>query len=327
MSKSLHFARVKSLDFARDRPVDFPVGRPEFAIAAALAVLMAVLASVSPSFFTPGNLRDVFIATLPVLIVAIGGTFVILTGEIDISCGSMFAVCSVVAGLAAKASDSVSFARAAAFVVGATLGAMNGVLVAYAGIPSIVVTLASMVALRDGLRWATGGTWVTDLPTSFQWFGMPAAAYPVVAAIVAIAALGAGAWVLGNLSGGRAVYAVGSNRSAARLAGLRVDRVRLVVFVIAGLLTALAAVLNSVRFTQIPSNTGLGLEMKVIAAVVVGGTAITGGRGTLRGTALGVLLLGVVGPALTFFGISAYWERALQGAIILTAVSAKAWKR
>jgi len=317
----------KALDFAQDAPLDAARGKPEFAIAVALALLMAVLASVSPAFFSPGNLRDLFVANLPVLIVAIGATFVILTGEIDISCGSMFAVCSVVAGQAAKASDSVGVAMVASVVVGAMLGAMNGMLVAYAGIPSIVVTLASMVALRDGLRWATGGTWVTDLPMSFQWLGMPAVAYPVVAAIVATAALGTGAWVLRDLSAGRAVYAVGSNRSAARLAGLRVDRVRLMVFVIAGLLTALAAVLNSVRFTQIPSNTGLGLEMKVIAAVVVGGAAITGGRGTLRGTALGVLLLGIVGPALTFVGISPYWERALQGAIILTAVGAKAWKR
>jgi len=317
----------KALDFAQDAPLDAARGKPEFAIAVALALLMAVLASVSPAFFSPGNLRDLFVANLPVLIVAIGATFVILTGEIDISCGSMFAVCSVVAGQAAKASDSVGVAMVASVVVGAMLGAMNGMLVAYAGIPSIVVTLASMVALRDGLRWATGGTWVTDLPMSFQWLGMPAVAYPVVAAIVATAALGTGAWVLRDLSAGRAVYAVGSNRSAARLAGLRVDRVRLMVFVIAGLLTALAAVLNSVRFTQIPSNTGLGLEMKVIAAVVVGGAAITGGRGTLRGTALGVLLLGIVGPALTFVGFSPYWERALQGAIILTAVGAKAWKR
>jgi len=317
----------KALDFAQDAPLDAARGKPEFAIAVALALLMGVLASVSPAFFSPGNLRDLFVANLPVLIVAIGATFVILTGEIDISCGSMFAVCSVVAGQAAKASDSVGVAMVASVVVGAMLGAMNGMLVAYAGIPSIVVTLASMVALRDGLRWATGGTWVTDLPMSFQWLGMPAVAYPVVAAIVATAALGTGAWVLRDLSAGRAVYAVGSNRSAARLAGLRVDRVRLMVFVIAGLLTALAAVLNSVRFTQIPSNTGLGLEMKVIAAVVVGGAAITGGRGTLRGTALGVLLLGIVGPALTFVGISPYWERALQGAIILTAVGAKAWKR
>lgn len=329
---------LKSLDFARSRPLGSARGTPlaapripelhsEFAIAAALAVLMAVLAIVSPAFFTPGNLRDVFVANLPVLIVATGATLVILTGEIDISCGSMFAVCSVVAGVAAKASDSVAFAMAASLLTGAMLGATNGALVAYAGIPSIVVTLASMVALRDGLRWATEGTWVTDLPTSFQWLGMPATAYPALAAIIAIITLVAGAWVLRNLGAGRAVYAVGSNRSAARLAGLRVDVVRLGVFVAAGLLTALAALLNSVRFTQVPSNTGIGLEMKVIAAVVVGGAAITGGRGTLRGTALGVLLLGVVGPALTFFGSSPYWERALQGAIILTAVSAKGWKR
>jgi rhamnose transport system permease protein len=288
---------------------------------------MAALAFAAPAFFTPSHLRDLLVANIPVLIVAIGATLVILTGEIDISCGSTFAVCSVVAGSVASASDSVALAMAAGCAAGAGVGALNGALVAYGGIPSIVVTLASMVALRDGLRWATGGTWVTDLPLSFQWFGMPTASYPLVVTAMTTGVVVVGGWLLHTLAGGRAVYAVGSNRTAARLAGLDAARVRWTVFMLAGLLTALAAVINSVRFTQIPSNTGLGLEMKVIAAVVVGGAAISGGRGTLGGTALGVLLLGVVGPALTFFGVSAYWERALQGVIILAAVGAEARKR
>jgi rhamnose transport system permease protein len=127
-----------------------------------------------------------------------------------------------------------------------------------------------------------------------------------------------------NVVAGRAVYATGANAEAARLSGINTALVKLTVFTLAGALTGLGALLNSVRFNQIPSNTGLGLEMKVIAAVVVGGAAITGGRGTYTGTVLGVALLGAVGPALTFLGVSPQWERALQGLIILTAVAVDA---
>jgi len=131
-------------------------------------------------------------------------------------------------------------------------------------------------------------------------------------------------WVMTQVALGRAVYATGSNETAARLAGFDTARIQWFVFVAAGLLTGVAALLNSVRFNQIPSNAGLGLEMKVIAAAVVGGTSIRGGEGTLLGTLLGVVLLGAIGPALTFLGVSAYWERALQGAIILAAVAVDA---
>jgi rhamnose transport system permease protein len=139
--------------------------------------------------------------------------------------------------------------------------------------------------------------------------------------------LAAIAWGLRNLAAGRAVYATGSNSTAALLAGIDPALVTFSVFVILGALTGAAALLNSVRFNQIPANAGLGLEMKVIAAVVVGGTAITGGRGTIAGTVLGVILLGSIGPALTFLGLSAYWEQAIQGAIILITVSIVAVQR
>jgi len=128
------------------------------------------------------------------------------------------------------------------------------------------------------------------------------------------------AWSARDLAAGRAIYATGSNPVAARLAGLDVAVVKFSVFMLAGALTAVAAVINAARFTQVPSNSGLGLEMKVIAAAVVGGAAIRGGRATLIGTVLGVVLLGAIGPALTFLGVNAYWERAIQGAIILAAV-------
>jgi rhamnose transport system permease protein len=201
------------------------------------------------------------------------------------------------------------------------MGAINGALVAWVRIPSIVVTLATMVALRDALRWATEGAWVQDLPVGFQWFGLSQTGSRLVTIAIAVVLLVAAAWALRHTAAGRAVYATGSDSSAARLAGIDPARVVFWVFVITGALTGCAAFLNSVRFSQIPANAGINLEMKVIAAVVVGGASITGGRGTIAGTTLGLILLGDIGPALTFLGVSAYWERAIQGAIILAAVA------
>ncbi len=299
----------------------------EASVALAIAALSIVLGLAAPGYFALGNLNDLFLANMPVMIVAVGMTLVILAGEIDISVGSMFAVCSVTAGVLAKLGLPLPLAALATCAAGAALGTMNGALVAYVGVPSIVVTLATMVALRDGLRWITQGAWVENLPQGFQWFGWSQAAYPWVAAGIVAGVLATCAWGLRHLAAGRAIYATGSNAAAARLVGFDTALVKTAVFAASGACTGLAAVLNAVRFSQIPSNAGLGLEMEVIAAVVVGGAAIEGGRGTLVGTVLGVLLLGALGPALTFLGASAYWERALQGAIILAAVSAHAFRR
>lgn len=298
--------------------------RREASVGLAIAALALVLAIGAPGYFARDNLRDLFLANLPVLVIALGMTLVILTGHIDISVGSAFAVCSVGAGLLAKAGLPLPAVIVASCLLGAALGAVNGALVAYLRLPSIVVTLATMVALRDALRWATEGAWVQDLPRGFQWLGMTQAAYPLVALAIAAAVQAALGWGLRNLAAGRAVYATGSNPDAARLAGLRTALVTFAVFSLSGALTGLAALLNAVRFNQIPSNAGLGLEMKVIAAVVVGGAAISGGRGNVTGTLLGVVLLAAIGPALTFLGVSAYWERAIQGGIILAAVAADA---
>jgi rhamnose transport system permease protein len=300
------------------------IHRREISLIIVIAALGLVLAAIAPGYYARENLSDLFLGNMPVLIVAIGTTLVILTGNIDISVGSVFAICGVVAGIVAKVTGSVAAATVAACMVGALLGGLNGGLVAYLRMPSIVVTLATMVALRDGLRWWTEGAWVQDLPSGFQWFGLPQSAYPIVACAIVVLLQSVVAWVMRNLAVGRAVYATGSNPAAARLAGLDTARVTCGVFIVAGALTGLAALLNSVRFNQIPSNAGLGLEMKVIAAAVVGGAAIRGGDGTLSGTLLGVVLLGAIGPALTFLGVSAYWERALQGAIILAAVAVDA---
>jgi rhamnose transport system permease protein len=289
-------------------------------VAASIGALALALALLAPGYFSGENLTDLFLANMPVLLIALGMNMVILTAEIDISVGSVFAVSAIVAGVLSKLGMPVTLAGFGAVLAGAVMGAINGALVAYVRIPSIVVTLATMVTLRDGLRWATQGAWVSDLPAGFQWLGLSQSAYPVLIACTAVAFVAAISWGLRNLAGGRAVYATGSNAEAARLAGIDTRLTTFSVFAITGALTGIAAVLNSVRFDQIPSNAGLGLEMKVIAAVVVGGTAITGGSGSVAGTVLGVILLGAIGPALTFLGVSAYWEQALQGAIILAAI-------
>ena len=187
--------------------------------------------------------------------------------------------------------------------------------------PSIIVTLAMMVVLRDGLRWTTEGAWIQNLPADFQWWGLGSNAGQwliITSALLAFAGL---AWGLIKLGAGRAIYAVGSNEEAARLAGIEPRRVVFGVFILMGMLSGLAAMVNAVRFSVVPGNPGVGLELKAIAAVVVGGTAITGGRGTLVGTLFGVALLGTIGTALTFLGISPFWEKAIQGAIILAALA------
>jgi rhamnose transport system permease protein len=290
---------------------------------ALVAVLLAVLVA-APSFFGGANLRDLALNNAPVLIVALGMTLVILVGEIDISVGSQFAVCSVAAGLLSKAGVPIALVPLVVLLVGAGMGAVNGFLVGTLGLPSIIVTLAMLVAWRDALRWATEGAWVQDLPANFQWFGLSPAAAQTLIVVVAIVALALGGWALRNLQVGRSLYAVGSDEEAARLAGIEPKRVVFGVFTATGALVGLAAVLNAVRFNAVPSNAGLGLELTAVAAVVVGGTAITGGRGTLLGTLIGVLLLGTIGTAMTYVGISPFWAKAIQGLIILAALVADA---
>jgi rhamnose transport system permease protein len=292
----------------------------ELSAGIAYVALLALVAFVAPSFFSATNLRDLALNNAPALIIAVGMTMVILVGEIDISVGSQFAVCSVAAAWLAKAGVPLPVLLPCVLLTGATMGAFNGALIGYLRLPSIIASLAMLVAWRDGLRWMTEGAWVQNLPANFQWFGLGQRLGQWLIVGVALTVMAGFSWMLRNLSAGRAIYAVGSDKEAARLAGIEPQRVVFGVFVLMGALTGLAALLNAVRFSVVPSNTGLGLELKVIAAVVVGGTAITGGRGTMIGTLIGVALLGTIGTALTFVNINPFWERGIQGAIILAAL-------
>ncbi len=286
----------------------------------ALALLYLFLAVAAPTFYHFENLRDLALANVSVLLVAAGMTLVIVIAQIDISVGSLFAVTSVAYGVLVKAGLPLLLAPFAAILIGALLGAINGGLISFVRAPSIVVTLATMIVWRESLRWSTGGAWVEDLPVNFQWFGLGQQTGQAVIVLLALLLFALFWWASENLSAFRAIYATGSDSEAARLAGIPVRQVLFAVFVLMGALTGVAAVLNAVRFSDVPANSGMSLELKAIAAVVVGGTPITGGRGSLLGTFIGVLLLGSIGPALTFLGINPYWEKAIQGAIILATV-------
>jgi rhamnose transport system permease protein len=293
----------------------------ELAVAAAYAVLLLVLAWRVPAFYQGNELRNILVNNSAVLVAAVGMTLVMLTRHIDISIGLQWAACGVIAGLLARAGLPMPLVIVATLLCGALLGAINGALVAGLGLPSIVVTLATVFILREALRWAREGESIKDLPPGFQWFGLSQLAGQWLVIGIALFVLLCFAWGLRYIAAGRAIYATGSDAEAAFLAGMRPRRVVFGVFVLMGAMSALAALLNAVRFPDVEASAEMGTEIQVIAAVVVGGVAVSGGRGTLIGPLLGVLLLGTIGSALVFLHIDSHWAKAIQGGIILIAVT------
>ena len=293
----------------------------ELSVAAALAAVLLGLAVFAPAFYHPQPLLSLVTREAPTLIVACGMALVIIARQIDISVGSQFSVCSVCAGLLAARGWPIILVVPASALCGALLGAVNGALVAGLRLPSIVVTLATMVTLRQGLNLVRQGEFV-NLPDGVQWLGLSQTAGQWLMVLTSLGVLALFGLGLRHLAAGRFIYAVGSDAEAARLAGIRPQLVTFLVFVLLGALTGLAAVMNVVQSPQVQPLSGSGLELKVIAAVVVGGVAISGGRGNLWGAFAGLLLLACVAPALTHLHVEAYWEKAIQGAIILLAVVA-----
>ncbi len=298
----------------------------ELSVAAVLGVLLIALAIFAPHFFTPQPLLSRLASQMPALVAAIGMTCVLLSRQIDISIGSQFSLCAVIAGLLAAAKLPLVVVIAGALGAGAAMGALNGALVAWLGLPSIVVTLATMVTWQETLRlWQQGR--LLNLPAGLQWLGFRQTTGQFVLMAFAFALVALAAWALRRVAAGRFIYAVGSDVEAARLAGIEPRRVTFGVFVLMGLLVGVAAVMNVVQSPQVQPTSGDGFELKVIAAVVVGGVAVTGGRGRLWGVVPGLLLLASVNPALTHFHVQAYWEKAIQGAVILLAVLADGLNR
>ncbi len=293
----------------------------EWSVAIVLILVLLVMAVVAPAFFDPQPMLSRLTREAPVLVVACGMALVIVCRQIDISIGSQFAVCSVCAGLLAAAKLPLAVVLLGAVAAGALQGALNGVLVAGLRLPSIVVTLATMVIWREGLRWLRQGQFV-NLPDQFQWLGLSQGSGQRLLIGSSVALLVALALGMKHIPAGRYVYAVGSDAEAARLAGIRPQLTTFLVFVFMGALTGVAALMNIAQSPQVDPKSGAGLELKAIAAAVVGGVAISGGRGNLWGVFGGLLLLATVNPALTYLHVEPYWEKAIQGGIILLAVVA-----
>lgn len=285
-----------------------------------LLVIGLVLALLAPNFYSFGNFEDIFINTSYIAIGALGQMLVVLTGQPDISVGSILAVCAMVGGHLSKTGLPVPIVILITCAVGATLGLVNGVLVAKLRIHSIIVTLGTLGIFRGALLYVTGGSWIYDLPGDYRQIGLGNVLGAPNPIWISVLTLLAGSFLLNNTAWGRSLYAVGSNPEASHLSGIKPGRVLMSAFAANGALVGLAALIYSTRFSTIQSNVGTGFEFLVITAVVVGGAHIFGGSGTVIGVALGSLLVGVTGTVLVFLRISAFWEGSLHGLFILLAV-------
>lgn len=304
----------------------------ELTILAVLAALSVYLGLTQPNFIDAFTIGNILTNAAYVAVVGVGMTAVIVAGQLDISVGSMLAVCALTSGILARAGVPMPLVVLASLGLGLTMGAFNGAMVAYLRIPAIIVTLATLTILRGVILWWTKGYWVMPLPPGWKFLGTTPLLGLPLPVWIGWATVGVAGYLLARSVFGRQVYAVGSNPQAAVLAGIGVQKITFLVFALNGLLVGLATMIHITRFNQVQTQEGLGLEFLVITAVVVGGTNIFGGSGNVIGTYLGVLLLTVTSSALTFLGISATWDQAIRGAFILLAVAADiirtgSWRR
>jgi ribose/xylose/arabinose/galactoside ABC-type transport system permease subunit len=319
--------QLRPLSLGR-RIADLLTGRREVGVALLFLLMVAATSAVNRAFLSPVNLRDILVRSVPAAIIGCGVTFVILTGEIDISVGSLMGLLAAILGLTtthAHLGWPLWLGILATLAMGTAVGFFNGILVTFGRVPSIIVTLAMLTILR-GLtesKLVMGGQWITDLPSNLRFLGIGTIAGVRVSLWVALIVVIAAILFARQTPSGRRVYAVGSNSHAAKLAGLSLARTKLLVFTLTGFLVGVATIVSVPEQATIEAGIGKGVELVVVTCVVVGGTSISGGRGTIIGTLLGVLLLGTVRTVLIFLKLgdsAVYWERAIQGAFILAAV-------
>ncbi len=300
----------------------------EVAVAGLILLTIIVVSCVNGDFFSGQNARDILIAAAPGMIVACGLTLIIVMGEIDISMGALMGLCAAVLGKLVSADHAALPVWAASFIVlalGAGIGLINGLLVTVGKVPSIIATLGMLTALIGVSDLVMAGSTIGNFPDSLRSFAIGQVGFIPVPVLVAVLCIVACVVLTRYTPLGRRMYAVGSNPHAARLAGLPVQRLKLLAFVLTGALTALATLISAPQLDVIEAGFGRQFELLVVTAVVVGGTSISGGMGTIIGSALGVILLSLVRTVLIFLqlGVSAtYWERAIQGGFIIAAVLA-----
>ncbi|MFO1350648.1 MAG: ABC transporter permease [Gammaproteobacteria bacterium] len=292
----------------------------------AILALLAGVGALNPRYLAERNVESLFLGNAYIAVAAIGMAMVIVSGNIDVSVGALIGVLATLSGTLAVAGVPIVFAWLVPLVAGMLVMALNGFLIAYLGIPSIVVTLRMLSILKGGLISITSGAWISQLPPGYhlaqlQPFGIPMPIY-FMAFLTVVSA-----WWMRYTATGRALYAVGGNREAARLSGISQQRIVMTVFILHGLFTGIASVLFATQLSVIQSTVPPNLELTIITAAVVGGVSILGGSGTVIGSTLAAILLAAIGSALIFVSISPYWLRAVQGLLILLTVLADLARR
>jgi len=298
----------------------------EIIVAAAIIALFIVVTAVNPRFISANNLTSIFSGNAYIAVAAIGMAMVIITGNIDVSVGALIGVLATISGTLAVAGYPIWVAWFFPVLVGMAVNALIGVLVAYARIPSIVVTLGALSIMRGGLITVTGGNWISGLPPDYliaqqRLFGLPV---PLIAMVVltVLAAL----WMRYSAFG-RSLYALGGNHEAAIATGIPAERRIVAVFIIHGFFAGLATILFATQLQVIQSTVPPNLELTIITAAVIGGVSILGGSGTVIGSTLAAILFATIGSALIFINVSAYWLRAVIGLLILATVLADMLRR
>jgi ribose transport system permease protein len=289
-----------------------------------LIVLIAAVSFASPDFLEVGNLFNVLRQTSINAVIAMGGTFVILTAGIDLSVGAVLALTGAFAASLIANNHGLASAISLALLAGAALGALSGLVITYGAVQPFIATLVSMTVLRGVVLVYSNGTPIdASSGAASDAFGALGEGYllgvpiPVIIAAVVFA----GCWVaLTQTRFGRYVYAIGGNENVARLSGVNVTAIKISVYAVSGLLSALAGIILTARLESAQPTAGLGYELDAIAAVVVGGTSLAGGIGSMSGTLIGALIIGVLNNALNLLDVSSYYQAIAKGCVILLAV-------
>ena len=283
----------------------------------AIVALFVVLVALTPAYFSLQTLAMIFASSQILCLLALGATLVMLTRNIDVSVGSTVGLCAIAVGVALNNGYGLATAIAFALAIGALAGAFNGLLVVGLRIPAIVATLGTLGLYRGVMLLWTGGKWIEGLPDSLKSLSEPAFIGVSPLGWLVLALLLAGGWLLSRTAFGRDFYAVGDNLAAARQLGVAVNRTRMLAFTLNGMLAACAGIVFAAQIGFVPNQTGSGLEMKAIAACVLGGISLLGGTGTLLGAFLGAFFLTQIDTVLVLFRLPAWWNDFIAGLVLL----------
>jgi ribose transport system permease protein len=285
-----------------------------------LLALCIVITIMTPRFLTVNNLRNVLTQVSVNAVIAAGMTFVILTGGIDLSVGSILAVCGAIAAVISKTTGNVLLAVIAALAVGALIGLVNGIVISKGKIQAFIATLATMTVFRGVTYVYTNGTPVSGLDQSFMVLGNNKILGMPIPVIIMIIIFAASYYILTQMRYGRYVYALGGNEDSARLSGINTQRIKTMVYVISGVMAALSGIIVTSRIGSASPNAGSGFELDAIAAVVLGGTSLSGGEGSIIGTIIGAVIIGVLNNGLNLMNVSPFYQLIVKGLVILLAV-------